>query len=89
MYFINVDPPGVLLLISEAVAAGNEYGYQYETLAEGLMVGIVERYLAEYRPLLRERKDCHTALMRILDVFVRVGWPSAHQLTYQLSDIYR
>ena len=46
-------------------------------------------YFAEFRLLLRERSDCHTALMRILDVFVRVGWPSAYQLTYQLSNIYR
>jgi signal recognition particle GTPase len=88
-YFIDTDPAGVLLLIGTAVTAGSKYGYQYEQLAEGLIVRIVERYLAEFRPLLRERPDCHTALMRILDVFVRVGWPSAHQLTYQLSAIYR
>jgi hypothetical protein len=50
---------------------------------------MVERYLAEYRPILRERKECYTALMDILDVFVRVGWPRAHQLTYRLSEIYR
>lgn len=88
-YFIDIEPAGVLLLIGDAVTAGSKFGYQYEQLAEGLIVHIVERYLAEFRPLLRERPDCHTALMRILDVFVRVGWPSAHQLTYQLSDIYR
>jgi len=82
-------PAGVLFLISDAVTAGSKFGYQYEQLAEGLIVEIVERYLAEFRSLLREQPDCHKALMRILDVFVRVGWPSAHQLTYQLSDIYR
>jgi hypothetical protein len=88
-YFIEIDAAGVLLLIGDAISAGSKYGYAYEQLAEGLMVKIVERYLAEFRPLLRERPECHTALMRILDAFVRVGWPSAHQLTYQLSDIYR
>lgn len=88
-YFIEIDPAGVLLLIGDAVAAGSKHGYAYEQLAEGLMVEIVERYLAEFRLLLRERPECHTALMGILDAFVRVGWPSAHQLTYQLSDIYR
>jgi hypothetical protein len=88
-YFIEVDPTGVLLLNGDAVSAGCRHGYANEQLAEGLMVEIVERYLAEFRPLLRERTECHTALMGILDAFVRVGWPSAHQLTYQLSDIYR
>jgi hypothetical protein len=48
-------------------------------LAEGLIVQMVERYLAEYRPILREHGECHQALMNILDVFVRVGWPSAHR----------
>jgi signal recognition particle GTPase len=87
--FIEFDAAGVLLLIGDAITAGGKYGYAYEQLAEGLMVKLVERYLAEFRPLLRERPECHTALMKILDGFVRVGWPSAHQLTYQLSDIYR
>jgi hypothetical protein len=88
-YFIQVDPPDVLLLVGEVVRSGSKYGYEYEQFAEGLMVELVERYLAEYRPLLRERPDCHKALMDILDVFVRVGWPRAHRLTYQLGDIYR
>lgn len=88
-HFIQVDPPGVLLLVGAVVRTGSKYGYEYEQLAEGLMVELVERYLAEYRPLLREQTDCHMALMDILDVFVRVGWTRAHRLTYQLGDIYR
>jgi hypothetical protein len=88
-YFVRVDPAGILQLVSATVKMGSKYGYQYEPLAEGLMVDIVEQYLAEYRPLFRDHPECHTALMTILDVFVRVGWPRAHQLTYQLGDIYR
>jgi hypothetical protein len=88
-YFITVDPAGVLLRMRDAVSAGAKYGYQYESMAEDRIVEIVEFYIAEHRPLLRERSDCHTALMQILDIFVRVGWPSAHQLTYRLSEIYR
>jgi hypothetical protein len=88
-YFIIIDPPGVLLLAADVVRTGAKYGYQYEPLGDGLIVDMVERYLAEYRPILRERKECYTALMDILDVFVRVGWPRAHQLTYRLSEIYR
>jgi hypothetical protein len=87
--FIPADPPGVLLLAGEVVRTGSKYGYQYEQLAESLIVQIVERYLAEYRPILREHRECHRALMDILDVFVRVGWPSAHRLTYRLGEIYR
>jgi hypothetical protein len=46
-YFIVIDPPGVLLLVGDVVRTGSNYGYQYEQLAEGLMVEIVERYLGE------------------------------------------
>jgi hypothetical protein len=38
--------------------------------------------------MLRERLDCHAALMGILEIVVRVGWPDAHQFTYRLSEIY-
>jgi hypothetical protein len=89
VHFIGNDPAGVLILAGSVVRTGSRYGYQYEQLAEKLMVDMVEQYLAEHRPMLRERPDCHTALMDILDIFVRVGWPRAHQLTYHLSDIYR
>jgi hypothetical protein len=88
-YFVPLDPAGVLLLIAQSVKASAANNYQYDPLAEGLIVKTVERYLAEFRPLLREHPESHIALMEILDIFVRVGWPQAHQLTYRLGDIYR
>ena len=86
---IPADPAGVLLVTGEVVRTGSKYGYQHESLAEGLIVQMVERYLAEYRPMLREHRECHQTLMDIVDVFVQVGWPSAHRLTYRLGEIYR
>jgi len=37
----------------------------------------------------RKHSGCHVALMEILDVFVRVGWPRAYHLTYLLGEICR
>jgi hypothetical protein len=88
-FFVPLDPAGVLQLIAQSVKASAVNNYQYDALAEDLIVKTVERYLAEFRPLLREHPECHVALMEILDIFVRVGWPQAHQLTYRLGDIYR
>jgi hypothetical protein len=88
-FLVPLDPVGVLLLIAQSVKAGAANNYQYEPFAQELIVKTVERYLAEFRPLLREHPECHGALMDILDIFVRVGWPQAHQLTYRLGDIYR
>ena len=88
-FFVPLDPMGVLRLIAQSVKASADHNYQFEPLAEHLVVKTVERYLAEFRPLLREHPEGNVALMEILDIFVRVGWPRALQLTYRLGDIYR
>ena len=88
-FFAPLDPIGILCLIAQSVKAGAANNYQFESLGEDLVVKTVECYLAEFRPLLRDHPEGNVALMEILDIFVRVGWPRAIQLTYRLGDIYR
>jgi len=88
-FFIPLDPRGVFLRIARVVRAGQRSGYQYESLAADLIVKLVERYLAEYRHVLREDTECRQALIEILDLFVQAGWPSARRLTYRLEEIFR
>jgi hypothetical protein len=88
-HLMPLDPVRILTLVGEVVKAGASFGYQYEPLAEDLIVRIIERYLAEFRPALKEAPQSPIVLIGILDVFVKVGWPRAHKLTYRLSDIYR
>ena len=88
-YFIPLNPREVFLRIHRVVLLAQKEGYQYESLAVDLIVRVVERYLAEYRTLLQEDEDCRKALIDILDVFVKVGWPSARRLAYRLEEIYR
>jgi hypothetical protein len=64
-------------------------GYHLESLAVSVVVRLVRRYLADYRELLYQDADCRSALQRILDIFVSVGWPDARRLTFQLDDIFR
>lgn len=87
--FIPFDPAGVFVLIGQVTAAGARGGYQFESLGAGLLVRIVERYLAEHRALFREDERCRKALVAALDLFVQAGWPSARSLTFKLNDIYR
>jgi hypothetical protein len=87
--FISMDPQGVFLRIGRVVRGGSGGGYQYEQLAADLLVKLVEWYLAEHRALFREDAACRQALLEILDIFVRAGWPSARQLTYRLDEIFR
>jgi hypothetical protein len=87
--FIPLDPRGVFLCIGHVVRAGQQGAYQYEPLAADLVVRLVERYLAEYRTMLREDAECRQTLIEILDVFVQPGWPTALRLTYRLEEIFR
>jgi hypothetical protein len=63
-------------------------GYSDESMAADLIVGIVQRYLADYRAVFADRARLDD-LMDCLDVFVRAGWPAAQSLTFKLGEIWR
>jgi hypothetical protein len=86
---IEFDPAGVFLRLRDVIVDGQSDGLQFESLAVDVVVRTVKRFLAEYRAVLRDRSDCRVALVDILDVFVKVGWPAAQQLTYSLEKIFR
>jgi hypothetical protein len=88
-FLAPVDPPSVFLGIGRIVLTGRQNGYQYESFGADLIVRIVERYLAEFRGVLRENVECRRILIGILDIFVKVGWPQARQLTYRMEEIFR
>ncbi|GIX08262.1 MAG: hypothetical protein KatS3mg115_2665 [Candidatus Poribacteria bacterium] len=88
-FLIPVDPRDVFLRIGAVLRAGQQGGYQYESLAADLIVRLVERYLADYRSLLRDDPECRQTLLEALDVFVQAGWPSARRLAYRLEEIFR
>jgi hypothetical protein len=73
--YMGVDPRGTLLRLAQIVRAGRTHRYESDQLAAGLMVRLIERYLAEYRHLLRGDKDLQSALREILETFI--GWPAA------------
>ena len=58
-------------------------------MAENVLVGIVERYLAEYREIFQKDEDARQALVAILDTFVRAGSVGARRLSYGLDGIFR
>jgi hypothetical protein len=87
--FIEIDPRGVFLRVSKTVRESRPGGYQYESMAVDLIVRIVERYLAEYRLLFQQDEDCRRALVEVLDLFVKAGWPAARRITYRLEEIFR
>ena len=87
-FLIEGDPRRVFLLLGAVIEKSREGFYHYETMGADLTVSIIERYLAEYRHVLRD-PDCEKSLICILDIFVEAGWPQARRLTYRLEEIYR
>ncbi len=87
--FVPLDPIGVFRRVGKMVRASREYGYQYEELANDLVVGLVQRYIASYPAELRQDAESQGTLIEILDTFTEVGWPSALRLAYNLEQIYR
>jgi hypothetical protein len=86
---LDISPREVFLRINSIVKAGKAGGYQRESLAIGEIVNVVNRVLADYRPLLQSDQEMREAMVSILDVFVEAGWAQAIQLTYRLDEIFR
>lgn len=88
-YMLETNPRRAFLMVAAAVEAAKPHGYQFDSLAAGLIVKVCTRVLAEHRALLQEDVAIRDALLDILDVFVAVGWPEAQEITYGLQDIFR
>ncbi|MBA2392842.1 MAG: hypothetical protein H0V70_08855 [Ktedonobacteraceae bacterium] len=86
---MSCDPEECLTLIAQTIDRAKNSGYAFEGDAVRLMVEIVEKYIADYRPMLREQENQRRLLLSILDAFVHVGWPQARRLIYRLDTIFR
>ncbi|HUW33753.1 MAG TPA: hypothetical protein VM223_19255, partial [Planctomycetota bacterium] len=84
---LEMDPKGVFLQIGRIIVNAEGAGYQNESLADRLVVGIVERYLGEFRGVLAGDSECKEMLIKILDTFV--GWKDAMTLTYRMGELWR
>lgn len=85
--------PGDPVMVFEAIHAillgrGNEEGYHYESLGNTAVVGIVQRYIADYRSIFDD-EGRRARLVAILQLFSEVGWTDALKLLYDLPDLLR
>jgi hypothetical protein len=88
-FCLPVDPRGVFLRIHRTLIAAQKGAYEFDSLAEQLVVKLIQRFLTEHGVMLQGDGECIVALVAILDIFVSVGWYSALQMTYDLNAIFR
>jgi hypothetical protein len=67
---------------------GAEEGYHYESLGNTAVVGIVQRYIADYRAIF-EDEERRARLVDMLRLFSQAGWPEALKLLYELPELLR
>nr|WP_326187304.1 hypothetical protein [Exiguobacterium indicum] len=88
-FLIPVNPAEIFLRIGRTVLVGQNGGYQYEPMGADLIVTLVKRYLAEHQGIFKDNRECQHMLLKLLDIFVQAGWPSAISLTYSMDEIFR
>lgn len=92
-HLLPCAPREVFLLATQSIRSGSAAGLQYESLAVGEVVKLIQRALADHRDLFKsvsgQESECLVALLQVLDLFVEAGWAEARQLTHRLEEIYR
>ena len=63
-------------------------GYHFEALGSDAIVGLIRRYLADYREIFDD-DDRRARLLSVLELFSDAGWPEALKLLYELPDLLR
>lgn len=86
---VPADPRRVFLRVARVIGGGRRGGYQYDRMAEEVVVRIVDRYLADHRELFQRDEEVQRHLIGILDTFVHAGSESARRLSYGLDGIFR
>lgn len=85
----SVEPRFALVMLAQIVKSGEKYAFQADSQAVQVATDVVKLYLATHRALLQADQVARRALLDMLDVFVRAGWPAAHAVTYNLGEIFQ
>jgi len=92
-HLLPCSPREVFLTAARTITSSSTVGYQHESLAVGDVVKLIQRALADHRDIFQttdgKESDSLAALLKVLDLFVEVGWAEARQLTHRLEEIYR
>jgi hypothetical protein len=93
-YLLPCAPGNVFLLAAQCIRnSSSEAGFQYESLAVGEVVALIQHALADHRDIFQseggQSSECLDQLLQILELFVEAGWSEARQLTHRLEEIWR
>lgn len=88
-YLADAAPDTVFDRLAELlIGPASREGYHFESLGSKALVGLVRRYLADYREVF-EDVGRRARLVEVLELFSSAGWPEALKLLYELPDLLR
>jgi hypothetical protein len=82
------DPEQILHWAAQTCKAAAHLGFQYDSMAIGATVNLVERVLADHHELLRN-EEVAKSITEMLDIFVSAGWAAAVQWVMRLDEALR
>ena len=85
---LDYDPRGVLRLAEAVAVASERGGYHLDSMAADETIHLAERIVTDYRSEL-QHADSLSSLITLLDLFAKMGWPSALRLLWSLDEIFR
>ena len=86
-FLMETDPEAVFELVARALlCAGQKQGYQFESLGSDQVVKLIGRFLADHRSIF-DNELRRLTLVKCLNVFIDVGWPSARRLLHRLPEL--
>lgn len=87
--FVPIDPRGVFGHVARVVLGGRKGAYEYDPMAEEVLIRIVRRYLADHREIFQSDEEAQEHLIGVLDTFLAAGSDDARRLIYGLDQIFR
>lgn len=86
---VPIDPRGVFGHVARVVLGGRKGAYEYDPMAEDVLIRIVRRYLADHREIFQSDEEAQEHLIGVLDTFLAAGSEDARRLIYGLDQIFR
>ncbi len=87
--FVPIDPRRVFGHVARVVLGGRKGAYEYDPMAEEVLIRIVHRYLADHREIFQRDEEAQEHLIGVLDTFLAAGSEDARRLVYGLDQIFR
>ncbi len=85
-FLSRAEPRRAFMTVAKIATPGSRY--EYESLGEGEVLDLVDRYLAERRGMVLNDPECLSGLRQILETFVAAGSDRAIRRVQDLGDLF-